>query len=175
MKKETSVNFTMINTVAIVLLILYLLLDNFVFNKKENLKFVDNVKLFKDFNMSKDMEKIYTDSLKSQANKVQGLYDIFQNSIEMKLEQKSITSNQILFQSENKKLEDLKSYFSNDVSQKVWNRLNDYIVSYGKENKIKIIFGSQGNGNLMYADSLINITDDVLKYCNEKYEGKEAP
>jgi outer membrane protein len=42
---------------------------------------------------------------------------------------------------------------------------------YGKKHGYDFIYGAQGSGNLMYANGQKNITDEVLKYINERYQG----
>ena len=40
------------------------------------------------------------------------------------------------------------------------------------ENGYDVIFGASGEGNIMYATDELNITSEVLAYCNKKYSGK---
>jgi len=49
--------------------------------------------------------------------------------------------------------------------------LNQYIKEYGESKQYKVVLGTQGNGNVMYAQKGIDITAEVLIYSNEKYEG----
>ncbi len=55
---------------------------------------------------------------------------------------------------------------------KIWNQLNEYVKTYGIDHNYKMIYGANGSGNIMYADSSLNITDPVLEYANAKYDGK---
>lgn len=74
---------------------------------------------------------------------------------------------------ENNKLKEMGAYFSNEVSQQVWNRINDYMQLYGKQNNFAIVLGTQGNGNIMYGNKEYNITDAFIEYANKKYEGEQ--
>jgi outer membrane protein len=63
--------------------------------------------------------------------------------------------------------EEAKTY-----SAEVWKQINQYINDYGKENNYSILYGADGNGNLMYADTSLNISASVLKYMNKRYAGQ---
>jgi hypothetical protein len=64
--------------------------------------------------------------------------------------------------------EQLTEQYTRDI----WVYLNDAIYQYGKENKYDYILGTSGSGNLMYADSVHNITDEVVIFVNKMYTGK---
>ena len=55
--------------------------------------------------------------------------------------------------------------------QKSWKLINEYIKAFGEENGYQIIHGVSGNGNIMYAQKDLNITDAVITYVNNSYEG----
>ena len=76
-----------------------------------------------------------------------------------------------LLQQEDLKLTEMREHFAKEVSQQVWNRLNTYIQEYGKEHNHKIILGTQGDGNIMYADDFNDVTSQLVTYVNSKYEG----
>lgn len=64
-----------------------------------------------------------------------------------------------------------EQYVQNEQG-KIWNQLNEYVSTYGIEHKYMMIYGANGTGNVMYADSSLNITEPVLEYANAKYDGK---
>lgn len=53
----------------------------------------------------------------------------------------------------------------------VLNQINAYIKKYGAEKGYKIVLGT-ANGNIVYADESIDITDEVLEGLNKNYEGE---
>jgi outer membrane protein len=53
----------------------------------------------------------------------------------------------------------------------IWKQLNQYVQNYGKKNNYTYIFGAEGSGAIMYANSSEEITEDVLIYINEEYNG----
>ncbi|HXB13983.1 MAG TPA: OmpH family outer membrane protein [Bacteroidia bacterium] len=56
--------------------------------------------------------------------------------------------------------------------EEILTQLNQYIKDFGKENHYQYIFGN-GNGSLLAADESANVTAEVSKYVNERYEGKK--
>lgn len=51
----------------------------------------------------------------------------------------------------------------------IWKRLNPLIQEYGREKKYKMILGANGSGTLLYSDSTLDISDDLIKYVNDEY------
>ena len=69
-------------------------------------------------------------------------------------------------------LDYVQDSIASDYSAKVWKQLNSYMQQYGEENSYDVIIGMQGDGNVMYAKEGVNITEDVIVYSNNKYNGK---
>lgn len=59
-----------------------------------------------------------------------------------------------------------------EIEAMLWKRLNPYLVDFGKENGYQYIYGANGTGNVLYADKNEDITDEVVRYVNERYHGK---
>lgn len=53
----------------------------------------------------------------------------------------------------------------------IWKQLNQYIQEFGEQEGYQYIYGASGEGNLMYARSSENITEEVLQYVNDRYQG----
>ncbi|PHS07648.1 MAG: hypothetical protein COA88_08085 [Kordia sp.] len=140
-------------------------------SEKNEYVYVDNIKLFNGFNMAKDMSTIHTKKIKGQEKKLDSLYQLFQIEIRTK-DEDNIRISQQKVQKEDKALSAMKDYFSKEVSQQIWDRLNGYINEYGKAQQSKIILGTQGGGNVMYADDSVDVTAAILEYANAKYEGE---
>lgn len=58
------------------------------------------------------------------------------------------------------------------LSEGAIKQINSYIENYGKKHHYKIIFGTN-NGNIVYADKSVEITDQILDGLNEEYKGKK--
>lgn len=57
--------------------------------------------------------------------------------------------------------------------KEILTQLNQYVKEYGAEHGYKYIFGSDGNGSLMYADEAENITAAVTEFINQRYRGEK--
>lgn len=55
------------------------------------------------------------------------------------------------------------------ITSQVIEEVNVFVKEYGANNGYKIILGTTGNGNLMYAAEGLNLTEDVLAQLNERY------
>ncbi len=130
--------------------------------------YVNNSKLFSEFNMTKDIKSIEEKKIKAKGKYLDSIYNAYQISADKESETSKKLQNKIALL--NKEFQDLQNNYTNNLTQKVWLRLNTYIDDYCKLHEIKIVFGTNGNGNIMFADETYEITNQILKYCNEKYE-----
>lgn len=60
----------------------------------------------------------------------------------------------------------------NSYNEQVWSRLNVYIEQFGKQNKFDLVLGINGAGNLMYANENLDLTEELLTYCNNLFKGE---
>lgn len=118
--------------------------------------------------MSKDLSQGHQKNLGDQKRTVDSLLAILQDS-EANIGDEELRRN---FVFENNKLKEMGDYFTNNVSQQVWSRLNSYMQEYGAQKNYSIIMGTQGNGNIMYAQKHLDVTQDFIEFANKKYEGE---
>lgn len=167
MKKHHTTFLLICNVLLLIVIFIAFYLSN---SSSTDIVYVDNVKLFNGFNMSKDLGKINNEKITKQKKKLDSLYTIY--SILREQENKEKTQElEVQLRTEDQELKKMNEYLSKDISQKVWNRLNQYVKEYGIANQCKVILGTQGVGNIMYAQEEIDITTRVLEYANTKYEG----
>jgi outer membrane protein len=130
--------------------------------------YVDNIKLFDNFNMTKELKKLGEKEFNLQKTKVDSLYATLQ-SPEISSSEKKLVMQQFIQQKE--ELEQFNQYFAAEQSSKIWARIKSYSSEFSKENKYKLIIGSENKSNVLFADENIDITNDLLTYINKKYEG----
>ena len=146
----------------------------YVLHNNEHYVVVDNVKLFNSFGLSKDLGGVYVGKINSTKNKLDSLSQLFDKELKTKASKEVLSNIRKQYNTTNNKLIKLQSDFKGKVSQQVWDRLNLYIREYGKKHKYKIIFGMQGSGNIMFTKSGVEKTDEILDYCNKRYEGEKS-
>lgn len=60
-----------------------------------------------------------------------------------------------------------------EIEAMIWKRLNPYLIDFGKENGYEYIYGANGTGNVLYADEHQDITEEIIKYVNQRYHDKK--
>lgn len=158
---------TIINSVVLLSLLIFSFFY-YLENDKPQTVYLDNVAVFSNFNLAKDLNATHQKELNLQKKKVDSLVAILQNTPESNPNEN--LQKQFIF--ENNKLKEMSEYFTNEVSQQVWSRVNSYIKEFGEQNKYSIVFGTQGSGNIMYADKKLDITNAFIEFANKKYEGE---
>ncbi len=155
------------------------LVYGFSFNTQPKQAYIDNLKLYGEFELTKELNRsIVTIEQQRKA----GLDSV---EVELKMLSRQIEMNegsdenqirlfrykQSEYQMKNQQMNEELEKLNNDYNNKIWTRLNDYVSEYGKQNGYQILFGGMGEGTVMYCDSTIDITSEVLNYVNEKYNG----
>lgn len=59
----------------------------------------------------------------------------------------------------------------NKTTLEVLGKLNEQIKAYGKANNYKYIFGATNVGNIIYADKVSDITEEIITVVNNAYAG----
>ncbi len=169
-KKITILLFTLL-----FFAIAWLVYKNSVSNKK--MAYISSNKIFEEFAYKKELE---SDLKKIQMVK-QGYLDSLKLKIQtLSIKEKNVVKDDIIKLDELKKMYLLKEnqfnqeseYLFQEYNDKIWKQLNQFIEDFGKENKYDYLFGTSGQGNIMYASQNEDVTEPVLKYVNEKYLGK---
>jgi len=169
MNKKLQIIIIFFN-IFFLLILTFLLFSSLKEEDRPKIVYLDNVRLFNQFNMSKDLNNLNRLKINGQKKKLDSLYERFNFFQE---EEKFEESKKIegLLRIEDQKLKEMVEFLSDDIGEQVWKRLNTYIKEYGKSNNYDIIIGTLGDGNVMYANSKVDITSDVLEYSNRIYEG----
>lgn len=138
--------------------------------------FVNSNKLFQEFKMTKELEK----SLKTTQDMRKKIIDSLM--IEVKYAYKSDKMSEkemFIFKQKEKEYKEKDAEFlkqdeiqTQKYNSQIWNQINSYIKEYGVKNSYTYIYGANGEGTLIYAEKSKDITNEVLKFINERYEGK---
>ncbi|TGV01066.1 OmpH family outer membrane protein [Flavivirga rizhaonensis] len=166
----TNLNrLTLSNTILIVIIIIVILINYLQFNNQKDIVYIDNIKLFNGFNMTKDIKVVEEAKIRKKGKELDSLYAIFQTIKDKENNNFKSLQQQIAYKS--KAFQELQDNYSHNLSENIWNRLNNYIKEYAQTNNLKIILGTSGNGNVMFAQESIDLTDQILEFSNRKYEG----
>ena len=132
--------------------------------QREKKGFVLNQKVFEGFKGTKEL-KTRLQTLKSRnAAHLDSLFQYVKNDTRSEvLEKYEETRQQLLFK---------EQQLSDQYTEELWSHINKYVRAFGKEKHYDFIFGASGNGNLMYADESVDLTEEVIKYVNKKYDDK---
>ncbi len=159
---------------SIILLVL-LAMGIYSLSQKEKNVYLDTAEVFNGFKLQKE--------LRTKLENVQSARQAILDSIQLRLTAISSSSDfdpqnpgeeffslRGLYQQRQKQFEEDNQRLSNEYDRQIWNQLNQYVKDYGKEHNYTIIFGANGQGNIMYASETRDITKELIDYINNKYE-----
>lgn len=129
------------------------------------------VKIEKDLKALENQQQTILDSLKSVILSDQQGLDIAKGNSKLTLQTK-LDGEYQNYERLLKQFSDYNTQESQKQTNKLLKQINQYVKDFGEENGYDYIFGASGNGTLMYAKDKRDITQEVLKYINKKYEGE---
>nr|WP_255398721.1 MULTISPECIES: OmpH family outer membrane protein [unclassified Flavobacterium] len=163
-------NYTKLLCIIFLLFFLGLISCFILINFKENIKIatVNTDILFDKFIMTQELKRVGEREFNTRKIKLDSLYSV--------LESQSVSENkrQILIKQfilEKDELVEFNQNFTAGESLKIWSRIQSYIEEFSKENKYQLIIGSENKTPVLYTDERIDVTQDLLKYINKRYEG----
>lgn len=162
---KTNIKFLIVSFLTLFLLLAALLFF-FIFRSSE-IVYVDNAKLFEGFNMTKEMKREGEIHFAKRKNKLDSLYNVINN---MSGSNQGILSKQFVL--ERNAYEEESQAYAMQESEKIWKRLNDYVKEYSTNKGFKIVLGQTNPQQVLYVDSKVDITQDMITFINSKYEGE---
>lgn len=140
--------------------------------------YVDNVKLFNEFKMKKEIEVKLNTRDDFQKNVMDSLLAIIK-VLERKKANSGLSAKELdlldyqknRYLGQREEFEKSSATLVQQYDNQIWTRLNQYIKEFGAQNNYHLILGTKGDGNVMYADTNRDLTEEVLKYANQKYTG----
>jgi outer membrane protein len=136
------------------------------------LAYVDNAQLFAGFKMKAELERKYQDVEKQKQNILDSLLAHIRADERDGLPAEKLDLLKQEFMYRKQSYEKENSALMGQLNAEIWNRLNGYVREFGRQKRFKIILGTSGQGTLMFAQDDLNITDELLQYANEKYNGQ---
>lgn len=156
----TLINLILLVVLSVVCLINYL-------NPSNDIVYVDNVKLFDAFQMTKEMKSIGEKEFSSKKKELGILYSKLQGGLGQNEKEPLMKQ----FIEKREEFDQFNQTFALEESDKIWLRINSYTKEFSKENNYKIIIGSENKRDVLFADETVDVTSKLLKYINKKYAG----
>jgi outer membrane protein len=173
MKKSSSILVATIVSIVSSFLISFCVVK--YFNPKAGYVLIGEV--FEKFEYKKEMQKKFELTFKARKRIIDSL-EINLNYLAKDIKTKSTEE---INNFEKRKMEyfQRKRLFEEDnqalteqYDKEVISQLNQYIKDFGTSNGYSYIYGSDGNGSLMFAEEKNNVTAKVIDFVNKKYKGK---
>ena len=164
---DDKLKYLPIINLAVLLVLISVL---FIISNKKNevIVSVDNIKLFDEFKMTKEMKSIGNKEYASKKKYLDSLY--------LKLQEQDLDKNtkEVLmkeFVSKREELDQFNQSFAIQESDKIWKRINSYVKEFAKEKEYKIVLGSENSREVLYTSETIDVTNELLLFINKRYEG----
>lgn len=159
--------------------ILFIFLSVVLFScKRDKVAYMDLKVVFNEFKYKQELEKELTgikNKRKFIIDSLEANLKLLSNRIKIDLKNKDLIAQFTTEKEEYLKrkymFEDDEEHMVKTYDTKIISQLNSYVKQYGKENNYSIIFGATSDGNIMYSDSTLNISKEIIKYINSKYSG----
>lgn len=142
--------------------------------------YIDTVKLYSEFQLTKELNENLETVMKTRKKMLDSLYTLLTvqtESIRSSSAKDEIKINEIRHLEENlylkqQQFEKENNQLSADYSAKIWGQLNQYVQDYGKNNGYRLLFGANGQGNIMYGNKDIDVTEELISYSNNRFNDK---
>ena len=148
--------------------------------KNEKIVYVENYKLYNEFDLTKELNLELTNFSEGRKRELDSMNIIFEDMTarfeimdEIPAEDYRAYNdlrNVLVFRQ--KAFEEELYTKSEEYDQQVWDRLNLFTREFALQNDYDFVLGATGTGNLMYAKDTLNVTEELIAYCNQNYNGK---
>lgn len=168
-----------VNTVLLIAVLIYLIIGNLNVSNKEAQVYVVTAELFGEFDYQKELDSEYKSFKEDKIKELEFLKnDVSILETRARMPEAATDDIQLFQNSYNQylaieaQINAELSELNNKYSIQIWDKLNSLISDFGEENDYEIILGATGDGNILYAHDHKNVTQDLIAYCNLKYNGK---
>jgi outer membrane protein len=127
------------------------------------------------YEQEKSMQLKRLDSLKQDIEKEIERYKTARGrltSVQRKNAERSLALRQENYRNFQKRMGDQLKEMEDEMLTGVLNQVNSFVLDYGERERYRFIYGVTEDGNLMYADSSLDITEEILIEMNKQYEGE---
>ena len=133
---------------------------------KETIAYIDINRLLNEFQMKKDLERSSSGELLRIKSIIDSLNMI--KTVSSNPDGTSPVDTQLMYAGN--AFQQYYAASNQEISKRVWDRLNPLLQQYGQSNRFSLIIGANGQGTVLYGHNRVDITDDVIRFVNSKYE-----
>lgn len=148
-------------------------------SEKNKVGYINIQKVFSDFTYKKELEK----ELESVKNGRKFILDSMETNLKIlnkRLREEKDNKNLVaefqtlreIFLEKRERFEEEEVDMVKRYDEKIINQLNSYVKEFGSREGYSMILGANSTGNVMYADTALDLSGPVVKFINEKYKGK---
>lgn len=177
-ESNKRIKLPVINTLLLVCILGYLVINSLGSTETQNQVYVVTGELFSEFDYQKELNQeflIIKNDREKELELMKGSLVTLENRIrgglasETEVQQYQIGYGQ--FQQAEMTVNSELAAVNDDYNTKIWAKLNAFVTEFGESKGYEVIFGAGGTGNIMYADDKMNVTTEVIQFCNSKYKG----
>lgn len=134
-------------------------------DQQQSIAFVDSVKLFEQFEMKKEYDKMIEADLAVETKLIDSVGVLLNNATDSNTVFRLRKDYYLIEQMYNTKFEQLSGRYTKIVAE----RLNEYIKKFAEQNKLDIVV-SGGNGNVLYVSEKRDLTEKAVEFVNKEFE-----
>lgn len=153
------------------------------FTSENQMAYVDTVKLLEKYQGMIDAKQIIDQKNKVLQGNIDTLASELENAIkkyeqdrvsmpvnEIKLTEELLRSKQQQFLQYRDAITGKQKENENKISGEVIGKLNTFIKQFGETHNFQVILGGNASGTVLYAGSMIDVTDEVIVGVNNEYK-----
>jgi outer membrane protein len=141
--------------------------------------YIDTGRLYQNFLLSKELNEKLKAQFENRKAVLDSLYNNLQAEAQRRAEgpmnkeqQLALTQLRQTYLQKQEEFEKENREETMRCERKIWNQVNQYLIEFGKNEHYNFILGANGDGNIMYANTEIDITGEVTTYLNKRYNGE---
>jgi outer membrane protein len=160
--------------------VVLLVISFFIYHKlmAPKVGYIEISKVFNGFQMKKELQGKYEQTEKTRKKILDSLsfnLQLLARDLQAKSDQPEkvqlFQERRNEFMQQKKNFEEDNLALSNKFDKQILEQMTQYVLEFGEKNSFDIIYGADGNGNVMYAHKNYNVSEEVLSFINRKYNG----
>lgn len=167
MSERKALIITLVNSVLLIAVILFLFFDKLKTDKE--IVSVNKAELFESFQMTKESQGFGEKEFSNKKKILDSLYLRLQGDLQDS--EKEVLMKDFIAKRE--EFDEFSQNFALQESDKIWSRLKTYAEEFAKEHNYKVILETEDdyNGNVLYSESEIDVTKELIVFVNKRYSG----